>query len=405
MNRGLRIVLILIAIICFGVAVSYPVRYFLEYNSQKTESENLSELRNRIRQEEGLANYTRTGETPVPQQGQTQEGQSETPSLPVIAIPPMEEGYPTAIPMTADQNMGQPESTPVYAENTPEPVDERYLEYLRRVQGITETTAQPAQGAPEDATGTVGTETGASEPGSEMTPTPVPTPTPTPAPTPSPTPDRRIRTDTLSFPELPKIYFDQSRMLPELLDIYELNHDLIGWLTIPDTYVDYPVVQTEDMEYYLTHDFYKKYNKNGTLILDRQCDPYTPSYNLIISGHHMLNGNMFGYLSRFNSKSYWEAHKVLEFDSLMQRRRYIIFAAFYGADYDVNQEGFRYNADVQFRKETEAWLAEIDKHKVYDTGIDVEFGDQFITLTTCNKNVANGRFVLVGRLIREGENY
>ena len=73
MNRGLRIVLILIAIACFGIAVSYPVRYFLEYNSQKTESENLSELRNRIRQEEGLANYTRTGETPVPQQGQTQE--------------------------------------------------------------------------------------------------------------------------------------------------------------------------------------------------------------------------------------------------------------------------------------------------------------------------------------------
>ena len=237
--------------------------------------------------------------------------------------------------------------------------------------------------------------------------TPAPTtPTPTPSPSPSPTPDRTIRTGALAYKYLEKVELDESRILPELREIYELNKDLVGWISIKDTLVDYPVVQTEDSQYYLEHDFYGNSNMNGQIILDSNADPYTPSYNLVISGHHMQNGSMFGDLPEYRNKNYWEKRKFVEFDTLMARKQYVIFAVFYSADYDEDEEGFRYNADIQYRLDTRHWLEEIEENKLYDTGIDVAYGDEFITLTTCNRVLhKNGRFVVVCRRIREGETF
>ena len=233
-----------------------------------------------------------------------------------------------------------------------------------------------------------------------------PTPVPTASPVPSPTPDRSIRTDALPYPYKEKVLLDEEKILPELREIYDLNHDLVGWIYIPDTVVDYPVVQTEDSEFYLTHDFYGEENVNGQIILDTRCDPYTPSYNLVISGHHMNNGSMFGGLTQYSSRSYWEKHRFVSFDTLMARKEYVIFAAFYSADYDEDEEGFRYNADIQYRKEAEQWLAEIRENQLYDTEIDADFGDEFITLTTCTRTRRrDGQFVLVCRRIREGETF
>ena len=245
-------------------------------------------------------------------------------------------------------------------------------------------------------------------PGATYTPTPSPKPTPTqmfgPTLTPSPTPDRNARTGALSYNSKEKVVLDEDKILPELREIYALNHDLVGWIFINDTLIDYPVVQTENSKFYLDHDFYGNKNSNGQIILDTKCDPYTPSYNLIISGHHMNNGSMFGKLPLFRDKKYWETRKIVEFDTLMERKKYVIFAVFYSADYDVNEKGFRYNADVQYRLDAEQWLAEIRANQLYDTGIDAEYGDEFITLTTCDRSRRrNGRFVAVGRRIRKGE--
>ena len=90
----------------------------------------------------------------------------------------------------------------------------------------------------------------------------------------------------------------------------------------------------------------------------------------------------------------------------MERKAYVVFAAFNSADYDENEEGFRYNVDIQYKIDADQWLAEIEENKFYDTGIDVEFGDEFITLTTCDRaRRRNGRFVVVARRIREGEKF
>lgn len=238
------------------------------------------------------------------------------------------------------------------------------------------------------------------------TPTPTHTPTPTPTPTPSPTPDWTIRTGPDPYTMKEKIRLEKSKILPELQDIYALNQDLVGWIYIEDTNIDYPVVQSDDSLFYLKHDFYGKENANGQIILDPKCDPYTPSYNLVISGHHMNSGAMFGKLPLFKDAKYWDNHKIIEFDTLMARKRYVIFAVFYSADYDKDEEGFRYNADIRYRIDTEDWLKEIEDNQIYDTGIEVEYGDEFITLTTCERSRhRNGRFVVVARRIREGENF
>ena len=145
---------------------------------------------------------------------------------------------------------------------------------------------------------------------------------------------------------------------------------------------------------------------NGQIRLDTLCDPYTPSYNLVISGHHMKNGSMFGNLPLYATKSYWEKHKLVEFDTLMERKQYVVFAAFYSADYDEDEAGFRYNANIEYKIDANQWLEEVHQNQLYDTGVDTGFGDEFITLTTCNRaRHRNGRFVVVARRIREGETF
>ena len=216
--------------------------------------------------------------------------------------------------------------------------------------------------------------------------------------------DWKYREAATPYPELEKVELEEDKILPELKAIYERNNDLVGWIKIDDTVVDYPVIQSEDSEFYLTHDFDREENVNGQIILDPKCDPYTPSYNLVISGHHMNNGSMFGGLPQYRDYSYWQTHKIVEFDNLMERKQYVIFAAFYSADYDEYEEGFRYNADIQYKIDAVQWLEEIRENQIFDTEIDAQFGDEFVTLTTCDRSRRqDGRFVLVCRRLREGE--
>ena len=424
--RGLRIVLIVVAVVCFGVALSYPIRYRMKQNSNNA---SLDELANMRRQAQTEAAQTAG---PLPAATEAPEislPQAETTEAPEISLPQAEMTEAPEISLPQAEVTEAPEISLPQAEITEAPeislpqaeVTEAPEISLPRVE-ITE--------APETA---VLAEAGEATPVPTGIPTEAPTwapgvtpgfydllmdfnpharrdamvtPVPTVEPTPEPTIDRLAYDGPLPYPMKEKVEFDESAILPELRDIYELNRDLVGWLTIPGTVIDYPVVQVEDSDYYLEHDFYGNSNMNGQIILDSNCDPYTPSYNLVISGHHMQNGSMFGDLPEYRDKNYWEKRKFVEFDTLMARKQYVIFAVFYSADYDEDEEGFRYNANIQYLLDTRRWLDEIEANKLYDTGIDVAFGDEFITLTTCNRVLhRNGRFVVVCRRIREGETF
>ena len=510
--RTIRILLIVIAVVCFGVALSYPIRYRLAQNENNANMEGLSALRSKTLQDEGDATESTVEGTPSAEGASGVEDKGSAASEAEVE--------PDAGPAAETEAVPEAESL-----DTPEVASTAAIVAVAEAEPERETGAEPeAESAPGNETGialeaepdseawdepedelgdeddvpampkrpTISSEGAAGEDGpqsgdradprasdvpegasaegqqqsastqgedgprpgdlempadeggnpdltdhTEPTPTPEPTPEPTPVANPdlallllegfeTPAPTPRIGSDAqsqasptpepvvtpvwddykgpLPYPMLEKVELDKSRMLPELREIYALNNDLVGWITVPGTVIDYPVVQCEDSDYYLEHDFYGNANINGQIILDTLCDPYTPSYNLIISGHHMKNGSMFGDLPEYRTHAYWEKHKLIEFDSLMFRKQYVVFAAFYSADYDENEEGFRYNANIQYKMEANQWLREIEDNKLYDTGIDVQFGDEFITLTTCNRaRHRNGRFVVVARKVREGE--
>jgi len=402
--KALKVLLIVIAVVCIGVAVSYPIRYKLELDSNNSELEDLSGMRMRVMEAQHVGRVADEWEPAPAENPLSEESPGETP-------PPMEGGGETPLPI----GDGGAASIPTEAsEGTPIP---REGPMATAVPGGTRPPADAATPLPTPLVTPPPVEgaTATPIPGIEAfmledvgvatrTPKPTSTPTPTPSPTPSPTPDRSLRDDADTFKDKAKITLDESRILPELRDIYELNHDLVGWLYIEDTNIDYPVVQSDDGKFYLKHDFYGRSNANGQIILEDKCDPYTPSYNLVLSGHHMNSGAMFGRLGYYKDRDYWETHKIVEFDTLMARKRYVVFAAFYSADYDEHEEGFRYSADIQYKLDADMWLAEIQKNKIYDTGIKAEFGDEFITLTTCDHSRRHdGRFVVVARRIREGE--
>lgn len=201
-------------------------------------------------------------------------------------------------------------------------------------------------------------------------------------------------------------------MLPEYEALYEENNDCIGWLKIEDTVINYPVMQTlEDEQYYLRRDFYGNENKNGCLLLDTDtwagvgtretayAGGSKPTTNLIIHGHTMKSGQMFGDLDLYADEEFGKEHNIICFDTLYEKREYELIAVFYSQVYYQSQNVFKYynffQADTQ--EEFDDWYNNIKGLSLYDTGVTAEFGDEFITLSCCAYHVEDGRFVVVGR--------
>lgn len=175
------------------------------------------------------------------------------------------------------------------------------------------------------------------------------------------------------------------------------NPDLIGWLTIEGTSVDYPVMWTpEDPEYYSRRGFDKSESKNGLLFLDGNSNVNEYGGNLIIYGHNMKNGSMFADLLNYESQSYWTEHPTVLLDTLYESREYEITAVLKSADMEVLPFGFTGAS----REAAEEALENIEKYKLYDTGIETGYGDDFLTLATCDYSEKDGRLVVIARRIR-----
>lgn len=205
-------------------------------------------------------------------------------------------------------------------------------------------------------------------------------------------------------------------MLPELASIYQLNNDLVGWFDMPYLNARYPVTQKkDDPNYYLYRDFYGADNISGCLYVDSDCDVYEPSDNVVIYGHAMKTGAMFGGLSKYQDKSYWEQHQTFTFDTLYERHTYQIFCVFKttGTQYDTDGSrlGYPYHVKTDFANE-EAFNKFISDIKgdafvsnngsggyrgycFYDTGITPQYGDKLLCLSTCEYSYNNGRLVVM----------
>lgn len=196
---------------------------------------------------------------------------------------------------------------------------------------------------------------------------------------------------------------DGEQVVPEILEeyknLYNINKRLIGWLKIDDTKIDYPVMQTTNNEYYLDHNINQQSDKNGALFLDKDCDVLAPSTNLIIYGHHMKNGNMFGTLDQYSSEAYYKEHPVIQFDTIYEKGTYEIMYVFRSRIYNEEDVVFKYYQfiDAVSEQEFDSNMQEMAAMSLYDTGVTASYGDRLLTLSTCDYYVDDGRFVVVAK--------
>lgn len=191
-------------------------------------------------------------------------------------------------------------------------------------------------------------------------------------------------------------------------DVFASNPDIAGWLTIPDTVIDYPIMWTpEDENYYLYRDVDGSENKNGCLILDTDSCVSPSSTNLIIHGHNMRSGAMFGNLTDYEDPDYCESHKRITLYTEECQRNYEVIAVFRSQVYKKKDTVFKYYKFFQANTEEEFndFYQNIKNLSLYDTGVTAEFGDRFITLSTCVYHVEQGRFVVVAKEVESGDTY
>ncbi len=191
-------------------------------------------------------------------------------------------------------------------------------------------------------------------------------------------------------------------VLDQYKTLYNSNKDLIGWIKIADTNIDYPVMQAADNEYYLTHNFDRKEEKAGALFLDCNCDIVRGNDNFIIYGHHLTSGRMFSKLEAYESKQFYDTHSNIQFDTIYEKGTYKVMYAFRSRVYDSDQVVFKYYQfiDAESEEEFNSYMNEMAAASFYDTGVRAVYGDRLLTLSTCDYQEENGRFVVVAKKIK-----
>ena len=180
----------------------------------------------------------------------------------------------------------------------------------------------------------------------------------------------------------------------------EENSDIVGWLEIEDTSINYPVLQGTDNEYYMTHNYKKQKSKNGSIFLTKDYDWSIPSSNLLIYGHNLNNGTMFQELLKYEKESFYKQHPVIRFTTANEDAEYEIIAVLKARVYYKSEKNvFRYYYFVNAKTEDEynEFVKNAKSESLYFIDKTAKYGEQLITLSTCSYHVKDGRFAVVGR--------
>lgn len=192
----------------------------------------------------------------------------------------------------------------------------------------------------------------------------------------------------------------QSSVQPTSRNLYLENADMVGWIQIEGTSIDYPVMQTPaDPNYYLKHDFEKHYTDYGCPFMQADCDALCPSDNLIIYGHNMKDGSMFADLAKYGSKDFWQTHKNIRFDTASGSSAYEIFAVIHTTVQADAADAFPFYrfVDAAAPEEFADYVSACQARALYDTGIFADYGDKLLTLSTCDNITDDGRWLVIAK--------
>jgi len=188
-----------------------------------------------------------------------------------------------------------------------------------------------------------------------------------------------------------------------VIDLRKENEDVKGWIKIDDTNINYPLLQSADNnDYYLNHNYKKEKTSYGSIYLNYKSDIKNPNSNLIIYGHDMKDGQMFKDLLKYTNKEFYDNHSIVKIATDESYAEYqIIFAFKSRVFYQDEKNVFRYYQYYDFENEEKynEYLDNCRKIQLYDTGVTANYGDQLITMITCEYSQENGRMVVVAKKI------
>ncbi len=194
-------------------------------------------------------------------------------------------------------------------------------------------------------------------------------------------------------------------VLADFAKLLEVNPDTVGWITVPNTVIDYVIVKPqgdEDPEYYLHRDFYGNYSKYGTVFMDYRSD--LDSKNMILHGHHMQDGSMFANLVQYDELDFYKTAAVFDYNTLYEKAKWKIISVFKTNTLESHGPFFNYlrgsfSSDYDFLN----FVYELRVRSIIDCPVDVNENDTLVTLSTCTYDMEDFRFVVVARKVRDGE--
>lgn len=190
-------------------------------------------------------------------------------------------------------------------------------------------------------------------------------------------------------------------------ELRSVNPDIKGWITVPNTPIDYPVLQSpqgEDPEFYLYRDYQKNDDRYGSIFMDVSCINGVNSKNVILHGHNMNDGSQFAALLNYGNLEFYQQNPVIIYDDIYRNGTWKVFAvikvntlASQGTPFPYLQGEFA--SDESFLE----YVEQVRDRSLIDCPVDVEAGDQILTLSTCSYEQEDYRTAVFARRVREGE--
>ena len=189
---------------------------------------------------------------------------------------------------------------------------------------------------------------------------------------------------------------EEESLVPEIdfASLKEINENVAGWLYLPDTVINYPVVQGEDNSYYLKRLVDGSYNANGSLFVDYQNKMDFSDDNTLIYGHHMNSGKMFATLVKYKDQEFYDAHPVAYFLTEEKEYKIEIFSG-----YVTTPDSDSYLLTAGSREQTIEWMKEMFNNSDFFADVTITPEDHIVTFSTCDYEFHDARYVVHGRLV------
>ncbi|MCO6017930.1 SrtB family sortase [Carnobacterium divergens] len=184
---------------------------------------------------------------------------------------------------------------------------------------------------------------------------------------------------------------------PAFVELKKINPDIKGWISIPDTAIDYPILQSSDNDFYLKHNYQKEIARAGSVFKDFR-NQSESEFNTILYGHNMKDGSMFADLQNYLDEDFFNKHPTFDYETETKSYQVEVFAA-----YETTTDFYYIETDFSQPQAYSNYLTTIKQQSKFQTNVIVTDQDQIITLSTCDTgfDYEKGRFVIQGKLIEK----